>query len=103
MVIRALLGRKLGMTRLFDEHGVAIATTLIEAGPCWVTHLETNPRERWQAVQIGYEETKQKRLTGGQLGHLGFEKPDRARLSRGQASSNKSLPLLRHLREVPAD
>jgi large subunit ribosomal protein L3 len=73
------------MTRLFDENGVATATTLIEAGPCWVTQLKTNPREGWQAVQIGYEETKPKRLTKGQLGHL------------------KTLPPLRQLREVPVD
>lgn len=73
------------MTRLFDANGVATATTLIEAGPCWVTHVDTNPRARWRAVQIGFEETKPKRLTRGQLGHL------------------KGLPPLRRLREVPAD
>ena len=84
-MIRGLLGRKLGMTRLFDEKGVATATTVIEAGPCWVTQLKTNPRQGSQAVQIGYEETKPKRLTKGQLGHL------------------KSLPPLRRLREVPVD
>src|SRR5215208_544746 len=73
------------MTRLFDEKGVAVATTLIQAGPCWVTQLQTNPRAGWQAVQIGFDETKPKRLTKGQLGHL------------------KNLPPLRRLREVPAD
>jgi large subunit ribosomal protein L3 len=73
------------MTRLFDEKGVATATTVIEAGPCWVTQLKTNPRQGWQAVQIGYDETKPKRLTKGELGHL------------------KSLPPLRQLREVPVD
>jgi large subunit ribosomal protein L3 len=73
------------MTRLFDENGVATATTLIQAGPCWVTQVDTNSRSRWQAVQIGFEETKPKRLTKGQLGHL------------------KSLPPLRQLREVPVD
>jgi len=84
-VIRGLLGRKLGMTRLFDEKGVATATTIIEAGPCWVTQLETNDRAGWRAVQIGFSETKPKRLTKGELGHL------------------KGLPPLRELREVPAD
>jgi large subunit ribosomal protein L3 len=73
------------MTQMFDESGVAIATTLIEAGPCWVTHLETNPRANWQAAQIGFEETRAKRLTKGQLGHL------------------RNLPPLRQLREVPVD
>ena len=101
--MRGLLGRKLGMTRLFDDQRVAIATTLIEAGPCWVTQLATNPRARCQAVQIGFDQTKPKRLSGGQLGHLGFAKPDRARLGRGQSTSASGLPLVRHLREVPAD
>jgi large subunit ribosomal protein L3 len=91
------------MTRLFDDNGVATATTLIEAGPCWVTQLELNPRQGWHAVQIGYGETKAARLTGGQLGHLGFEKPKGKRISAGQSSPKKSLPILRHLREVPAD
>jgi large subunit ribosomal protein L3 len=72
------------MTRVYDERGVAVATTLIEAGPCWVTQLDTNARAGGDAVQIGYEATKPKRLTRGQLGHL------------------KGLPPLRHLREVPA-
>lgn len=84
-MIRGILGRKLGMTRVFDESGVATATTLIQAGPCWVTQVATNTRARWEAVQIGFEETKPKRLTKGQLGHL------------------KNLPPLRQLREVPAD
>jgi large subunit ribosomal protein L3 len=84
-VIRGLLGRKLGMTRLFDDKGVATATTIIEAGPCWVTQLETNDRAGWRAVQIGFGETRPKRLTRGELGHL------------------KALPPLRELREVPAD
>jgi large subunit ribosomal protein L3 len=101
-VIRGLLGRKLGMTRLFDEKGVATATTLIEAGPCWVTQLETNTRADGPAVQIGFDETRAKTLTGGELGHLGFSKPKQARISRGQVSG-RGLPLLRHLREVPAD
>ena len=91
------------MTRLFDDNGVATATTLIEAGPCWVTQLDLNPRARWHAVQIGYEETKSSRLTGGQLGHLGFEKPKGKRFTPGQMSARKSVPPLRHLREVPAD
>jgi large subunit ribosomal protein L3 len=73
------------MTRLFDDKGVAIATTLIEAGPCWITQVQTNPRAGGQAVQIGFQETRPRRLTKGQLGHL------------------KRLPPLRQLREVPVD
>ena len=110
-MIRGLLGRKLGMTRLFDENGVAVATTLIEAGPCWVTQLETNPRARWQAVQIGFEEGKPSRLTRGQLGHLRdlpLLHPDRPRVkprpeTRRRREHWPDLPPLRQLREVPAD
>src|SRR5579884_4365732 len=82
-MIRGLLGRKLGMTRAFDDTGTMVALTLVQAGPCWVTQLKTPERDGYTAVQIGYEETK--RLTRPEQGHL------------------KNLPKLRHLREVPAD
>ena len=84
-MIGGLLGRKLGMTRLFDESGEAMATTLIEVGPCWVTQTRVNERRGGRAIQLGFGETRPSRLTKGQLGHL------------------KGLPPLRHLREVPAD
>jgi large subunit ribosomal protein L3 len=83
------------MTRLFDEKGEAIATTLIQAGPCWVTQLATNPRAGGLAVQIGFDEIKPKRLTRGQLGHLGQIGP--------RKGLNLGIPPLRQLREVPAD
>ena len=94
-MIQGLLGRKLGMTRLFDERGVATATTLIQAGPCWITQLTTNSRAGSAAVQIGFEETKPKRLTRGQLGHLGILGKRR--------EQQVGLPTLRQLREVPID
>src|SRR3954471_20845428 len=82
-MIRGLLGRKLGMTRAFDDTGTMIAMTLVQAGPCWVTQVRTPERDGYTAAQIGYEETK--RLTRPEQGHL------------------KNLPKLRHLREVPVD
>ena len=99
------------MTRLFDEKGVAVATTLIEAGPCWVTQLETNPRVGGTAVQIGFEEVKPKRLSRGELGHLQdlpLLHPNRPRSkprpeTRRRREGWASLPPLRQLREVPAD
>jgi large subunit ribosomal protein L3 len=60
-MIRGLLGRKLGMTRAFDDTGTMIAMTLVQAGPCWVTQVRTPERDGYTAAQIGYEETK--RLT----------------------------------------
>jgi large subunit ribosomal protein L3 len=53
-MIQALLGRKLGMTRLFDENGVVTASTLVEAGPCFITQLRTPERDGYLAVQLGF-------------------------------------------------
>jgi len=53
-MIQALLGRKLGMTRLFDENGVVTASTLIEAGPCFITQLRTLENDGYTAVQLGF-------------------------------------------------
>jgi large subunit ribosomal protein L3 len=79
-----ILGKKVGMTQIFDEKGEVVPVTVIEAGPCFVTQVKTRERDGYQAVQIGFEETKPKRLTKGQQGHL----------------QQNSLPLLRHLREI---
>jgi len=61
-MIRGILGRKIGMTRAFDETGQVVDLTLVEAGPCYVTQLRTEERDGYVAAQIGYEETK--RLSG---------------------------------------
>jgi large subunit ribosomal protein L3 len=82
-MVRGLLGRKLGMTQAFDDNGQAVALTIVQAGPCWVTQLRTPERDGYSAAQIGYEETK--RLNRAEQGHL------------------KATPKLRHLREVPLD
>jgi large subunit ribosomal protein L3 len=55
-MIQALLGRKLGMTRLFDENGVVTGATLVEAGPCFITLLRTPERDGYTAVQLGFGE-----------------------------------------------
>src|SRR5919205_4302779 len=82
-MVRGLLGRKMGMTQAFDDNGVAVALTIVQAGPCWVTQLRTPARDGYSAAQIGFEETK--RLNRAEQGHL------------------KATPKLRHLREVPVD
>lgn len=82
-MIKGLLGKKVGMTQIFDESGVAIPVTLIEAGPCYVTQIRTVENDGYAAVQLGFEEVKPKRLTGGELGHL----------------KRNNLPPLRFLRE----
>lgn len=69
-MLKGLIGKKVGMTQIFDEAGSAIPVTLIEAGPCYVTQVRVPEQDGYSAVQLGFEEVKSKRLTGGQLGHL---------------------------------
>jgi large subunit ribosomal protein L3 len=69
-MLKGLIGKKIGMTQIFDEAGAAIPVTLIEAGPCYVTQVRNPQTDGYSAVQLGFEEVKPKRLTGGRLGHL---------------------------------
>ena len=82
-MFKGLIGKKLGMTQVFSDDGNALPVTIIEAGPCFVTQIRTVANDGYSAVQIGFEEVKEKKLTGGQLGHL----------------KSKELPTLRYLRE----
>jgi len=69
-MLKGLIGKKIGMTQIFDESGAAVPVTLIETGPCFVVQIRTKEVEGYSAVQLGFGEVKPKRLTGGQLGHL---------------------------------
>ena len=82
-MLKGLIGKKIGMTQIFDENGAALPVTLIEAGPCYVTQVRLPEKEGYAAVQLGFSEAKPKRLTSGQLGHL----------------KKNELPPLRFLRE----
>ncbi len=82
-MLKGLIGKKIGMTQIFDERGVALPVTLIEAGPCYVTQIRRPESEGYSAVQLGFSETHPKRLSGGELGHL----------------KGANLPPLRFLRE----
>jgi len=68
--MKGLIGKKLGMTQVFDESGALKPLTLIEAGPCFVTQVKHPEKEGYQAVQLGFGESKPRRLSGGELGHL---------------------------------
>jgi large subunit ribosomal protein L3 len=81
--LKGLIGKKIGMTQIFDENGAALPVTLIEAGPCYVTQVRLPEKEGYAAVQLGFQEAKPKRLTSGELGHL----------------KKNELPPLRFLRE----
>jgi large subunit ribosomal protein L3 len=65
-----ILGTKLGMTQIFDESGLAIPVTIIKAGPCLITQIKNLDTDGYNAVQVGYSETRSKLLTKPRLGHL---------------------------------
>lgn len=64
-----LIGRKIGMTRVFDDEGRAVPVTVIEAGPCPVVQLKTEETDGYRAVQIGFGRKKERRSTRAELGH----------------------------------
>jgi len=69
MKIRALLGKKIGMTQLFDEGGEVISVTAVQAGPCTILEKKSAAgKDRYSAVKIGFEKAKEKGLTKPQLG-----------------------------------
>lgn len=82
-MLKGLIGKKIGMTQIFDEQGVAQPVTIIEAGPCFVTQIRNPEKDGYTAIQLGFGEVHPKRLTGGELGHL----------------NKKDLPPMRFLRE----
>jgi len=82
-MVEGLIGKKIGMTHIFDENGRFVPVTVIQAGPNFVTFIKTKERDGYEAVQLGFEEVKK------------LKKPERGHL--------KNLPSLRHLREFKAD
>jgi large subunit ribosomal protein L3 len=82
-MLRAFLGKKIGMTQIYEESGSVVPVTIIEAGPCTVTQIKTQETDGYEAVQLGFGATK--RLNKPRAGHL------------------KNIPPVRHLREVKAD
>jgi len=62
MMLKGLLGKKLGMTRLFTEEGLWIPVTLLQAGPCTVVQRKTADRDGYEAVQVGYGDKKRKQM-----------------------------------------
>ena len=67
---KAIIGKKVGMTQIFDESGKVIPVTVVEAGPCVVTQKKTNETDGYEAVQLGFEEIKESKLTKPEAGHL---------------------------------
>ena len=84
-MVTGLMGKKLGMTQIFDERRRLHPVTVIEAGPCHVTAVKTKAQHGYDALQLGYMEVQERKLTKAQVGHL---------RAGGQAK------LLKHLWEV---
>ncbi len=67
---KAIIGKKVGMTQIFDEAGKVIPVTVIEAGPCTVVQKKTVEKDGYEAVQLGYEDVAERKLTKPELGHM---------------------------------
>ena len=67
---KAIIGKKVGMTQIFDESGKVIPVTVVEAGPCVVTQKKTVETDGYAAVQLGFEDIKEAKLTKPEAGHL---------------------------------
>ena len=84
---KGIIGKKIGMTQIFDEKGNVIPVTVIEAGPCVVAQKKTAEKDGYDAVQLGYQDAKEKHLTKAEKGH--YEKA--------------GVALKRHLKEFRLD
>lgn len=90
-MLPGILGRKVGMTHLFSEDGKMIPVTVIQAGPVYVTQIKSEDKDGYNAVQVGFEEAKDSKLTFPKFGHL------------KKAGVNKNLRTLKEFRtEGPA-
>ena len=67
---KAIIGKKVGMTQIFDEAGKVVPVTVIEAGPCVVVQKKTDDKEGYTSVQLGYEDIAERKLTKPEKGHL---------------------------------
>jgi large subunit ribosomal protein L3 len=81
--MKGIIGKKLGMSQVFDTDGKVTPVTVIQAGPCFVTQIRTAERDGYTAVQLGFEEVAPEKLAGGERGHL----------------QRRNLPTTKHLRE----
>ena len=84
---KAIIGKKIGMTQIFDELGNVIPVTIVEAGPCVVAQKKTVEKDGYEALQLGFQEVKEKHLTRPQIGHF----------------AKAGVPMRKHLKEFRLD
>jgi len=82
-MFKGIIGKKLGMTQIFHDDGSVIPVTVVQAGPCTVVQIKTTVKEKYGALQLGFEERDQKRVKKPLQGHFG----------------KAQVPLFRYLRE----
>lgn len=68
--MQGLIGKKVGMTSIFDENGKNVPCTVLQAGPCVVTQIKTVEKDGYSSVQLGFEDKKEKHTTKAELGHF---------------------------------
>lgn len=69
-MLKAILGKKLGMTQLFTEDGLLVPVTVVEAGPCVVTQIKTQEKDGYNALQLGYDDIREKLVNKPKQGHF---------------------------------
>lgn len=79
-MVRGILGKKIGMTSIYDENGEAVPCTIIEAGPCFVTQIKTREKDGYNAVQLGFDEQKERLVNKPLKGHFGVSQVKPLRL-----------------------
>jgi large subunit ribosomal protein L3 len=99
-MMKGILGKKVGMTQVFDDQGNVVPVTVIEAGPCYVTQVKTLESDGYNAVQLGFGRVKEKRVKRPEAGHLGLLKTSDKHPVRRQFA--QGVPPLRYLREFGA-
>ena len=67
---KAIIGKKIGMTQIFDENGLVVPVTAIEAGPCVVAQVKTIENDGYNAIQLGYGDVKENRINRPEKGHF---------------------------------
>ena len=72
--MKTIIGKKIGMTQIFDEHGKVIPVTVIEAGPCVVAQVKTVETDGYNSIQLGYGEVKAKHINKPEAGHFAKSK-----------------------------
>jgi large subunit ribosomal protein L3 len=96
--MKGIIGRKVGMTQVFEPDGTVVPVTIIEAGPCFVVQRKSEGKDGYDAIQIGYDEVEPKKLSQPERGHLGLLKTDEKHETRKRLA--EAVPPLRVLREI---